>query len=163
MSSYRNLIEGAKVIKPSTPEIVAALKQGKGEIMAKSGLEFNRAGVQLKYIFKYKGRWVIDTEHAAERRVQRGSVSLKEMETFFKNMIDTFLSEKRRGYNFLIFSRKLNQGIVIDYRLDYKKIDAQKHFIIVTFLPKGKSQPKSGTAVILIEKLFPGYNVIVCD
>lgn len=163
MPNYRNLLEGAKVIAPSSPEIVAALKQGKAEIMAKSGLEFNRSGHRLKYIFKYKGRWVIDTEHAAERRVQRGSVSLKEMETFFKNMIEKFLSEKRRGSNFLIFSRKLNQGLVIDYRLDYKKVDTQKHFIIVTFLPRGKSQPKSGTAVILIEKLFPGYNVIVCD
>jgi hypothetical protein len=173
MQNYRNLIEDARVIAPPNPEIVARI-QKKNElslyIASNDGksLEFERDGIHLKYIFKYKGRWVITTNHAALRIVQRGQISLKGMEFFFRSMIKKYLSMGPKYTNlnnpeFLFFSKSLNQGMIIAYRKDKMKIDNQKHFVIVTIFPRGKKLAKPGTESILLETLYPGYEIIICD
>lgn len=157
--NFRNLLdEGAKIIAPPNPEVVARLKskQDLTKYMSTKGLQFERDGVRLEYILKHKGRWVIDTTHAAQRIVERGVFSVKEMEFFFKKMIEKYLSLGSRYTNlnnpeFLFFSKSLNQGMIVAYRRDFKKVDNQKHFVIVTFFPRGSRRTKKGTETILLE------------
>lgn len=157
--NFRDLIgEGAKIIAPPNPEVVARLKskQDLSKFMSTKGLQFERDGVRLEYIFKHKGRWVIDTTHAAQRIVERGVFSAREMKFFFKKMIEKYLSLGSQYTNlnnpeFLFFSKSLNQGMIVAYRRDFKKIDNQKHFVIITFFPRGSKRTKQGTETILLE------------
>ncbi|MHC4951854.1 MAG: hypothetical protein ACYTEU_12860, partial [Planctomycetota bacterium] len=41
--------------------------------------------------------------------------------------------------------------MIIAYRKDYKRIDNKKHFVVVTFFPRGNKFAKPGTETILIE------------
>lgn len=154
MTKFRQLIEAAKIIKPADPAVAAKLRAQKTRLMSKGGLEFSRDGQRLEYIMKHKGRWVIDTTHAAQRIVERGVFSIKEMERLFKRMMDTFMRSSYSTTNnqeFLFFSKSLNQGMIVAYRKDFKKIDNQKHFVVITFFPRGNKRAKPGTETILLE------------
>jgi hypothetical protein len=173
MINFRKLLEGVKVLAKPSPEILARIKPKSKDLstfMAKGKrLELERDGVKLEYIFKHKGRWVIDTSHAAARIVQRGEISSRAMEFFFRKMIEKYLSMGPKYTNlnnpeFLFFSKSVNQGMIIAYRRDYKKIDSQKHFVIVTFFPRGNRRARPGTDTIMLERyLSAGYQVIECD
>lgn len=171
MTNFRNLLEGAKVISPPNPEIIARLKKKDDltRFMAKGPrLEFERNGVRLEYIFKHKKRWVIDTTHAAQRIVERGVFSVKEMEFFFRKMIEKYLSLGSKYTNlnnpeFLFFSKSLNQGMIVAYRKDFKKVDNQKHFVIVTFFPRGSRRTKKGTDTIMLESYSYGNDSVYSD
>ena len=169
---FRELLEEpARIIKPANPEIVARLKAKDDltKFMAKgTRLEFIRDGISLEYIFKHKGRWVIDTTHAAQRIVERGVFSIKEMEFFFRKMIEKYMSmgSKYTSLNnpeFLFFSKSLNQGMIVAYRKDFKKIDNQKHFVIITFFPRGSKRTKQGTETILLEAYTYGTSPVYSD
>ena len=172
MINFRKLLEGVKILAKPSPEILARIKSKKSTdlstFMAKGKrIEFERDGVKLEYIFKHKGRWVIDTDHAAARIVQRGQISERAMEFFFRKMIEKYLSMGPKYTNlnnpeFLFFSKSVNQGMIIAYRRDYKKIDSQKHFIIVTFFPRGNRRARPGTDTIMLEYLSK-YQVIEID
>lgn len=153
MINFRKLLEGARVLAPPSPEVLARIKAKKTSTD--------------EYIFKHKGRWVIDTDHAAARMIQRKQLSQKQMDFFFRKMIEKYLSMGPKYTNlnnpeFLFFSKSLNQAMIIAYRRDYKKIDSQKHFIIVTFFPRGNRRARPGTDTIMLEYLSK-YQVIECD
>jgi hypothetical protein len=173
MFNFKKLLEGARVLAPPSADVLSRIKTKKSTdlstFMAKGKrLELERDGVQLEYIFKHKGRWVIDTSHAAARIVQRGQISAREMEFFFRKMIEKYLSMGPKYTNlnnpeFLFFSKSVNQGMIIAYRRDYKRIDNQKHFIIVTFFPRGNRRARPGTDTIMLERFLSKYQVIEID
>ena len=86
---------------------------------------------------------------------------------FFRKMIEKYLGMGPKYTNlnnpeFLFFSKSLNQAMIIAWRRDYKRIDSQKHFIIVTFFPRGNKRARPGTETILLEYLSR-YKVIEID
>lgn len=109
-----------------------------------------------EYIFYYRGRYVIDTKHATERKIQRNQITQQEVETLYKRMIDDMLKKNESYQNtdghYLFFSKSLNQGIVIHYRHDGKKKERkERDFIIITFLPRGNSYPQQNTKKVVLE------------
>lgn len=181
VNKFRELIEApARIIRTANPDIVRRLKKHKPPPTKPSlklvkpllpkgpGLQFERDGQRLEYIFKHGGRWVIDTNHAAQRMGERNSYSNKEIEGFFRRMINKYLSMGPEYTNlnnpeFLFFSKSMNQGMIIAYRKDFKKIDSKKHFVVVTFFPKGSKRVKRGTDIIMIESYDYGAGPIFSD
>jgi hypothetical protein len=164
MFDYRKLLEGAKVLAAPNADVLARIQKKPRDKMPSGGRILD---IHSEYLFKYNGRWVIDTNHAITRFMQRNQLTTKQLETFFRRMIDKYLSMgprylKMNNPEFLFFSKSLNQGMIIAFRRDYKRIDSLKHFIIVTVLPRGKRRPKPGTDVILLEYL-KNYHVIEID
>lgn len=168
--NFRDLLEApARIIRTANPEVVRRLKKDRPQRRKpdlklvkpltpdKPGrLQFDKDGQRLEYIFQHRDRWVIDTNHAAQRMQQRNSYSNKELATFFRRMIDKYLSLgpdylKLNNPEFLFFSKSLNQGMIIAYRKDFKKIDNKKHFVVVTFFPRGNKRAKPGTEIIMLE------------
>lgn len=151
---FRQLLETpAKIIRTANPDVVRRIKKSRPD--KKPDLKLVKPDPN-EYIFKHKGRYVIDTSHAARRMAERNSYSQKELETFFRRMIEKYLSMgsdylKLNNPEFLFFSKSLNQGMIIAYRKDFKKIDSKKHFVVVTFFPRGNKFAKPGTETILIE------------
>lgn len=103
-------------------------------------------------IFKYKGKKVIVTKHSTLRQIERSDLTQNQIETIYKRSIDKLLSLSNTFGPYLFFSKSLNQGIVVDYREDYKEKDNEKHLIIITFLPRGKQKSKSGTEKLFLER-----------
>ncbi len=168
--SYRELLEAAKIIRTANPDIVRRLRKDKPKTNGNGYKNKKKNGRKVvpmhamfgktEYIFKHKGRWVIDTNHATERMAQRNQFTKKEIEVFFRKMIEAFLKKGSRytdmdiysGANeFLFFSKSLNQGMIIAYRKDYKNIDDNQHFVVVTFFPRGAKRAKKGTETIMLE------------
>lgn len=129
-----------------------------------SYLQINEnVGIQLgtPYIYKYKGKWIIDTKHSKDRRYHRAKegqfvLSEDQMTWFFRKIIDYCLKNegKWKGLyetEMLFFSKKLNQGIIVTYRQDKMVKSNEKHVVIITYLPKGKDKPKSGTLKVITE------------
>lgn len=121
-----------------------------------------------EYIFNYRGKNVIDTKHSIDRRYERVKkgefyLSEKELVSFFKNIIDYLISRDAEWVDIketeiLFFSKSLDQGIVIAYRRDYRDKKGEKHPVIITYLPRGRSNPKPGTVKVLLESLSsPDY------
>jgi len=159
---FRQLLEApARIIRTANPDIVKRLKKDKPP-----NLKVVPPGSE--YIFNHKGRYVIDTNHAAQRMAERNSYSKKEIDTFFRRMIEKYLSMGPSYTNlnnpeFLFFSKSLNQGMIIAYRKDFKRIDSKKHFVVVTFFPKGSKRVKRGTDIIMLESYDYGNGPLYSD
>ncbi len=124
------------------------------------------------YIYQYRNKYIIDTKHSIDRKYERakeGKFVLNEQELIFmfEKIIDFVIKNEhkwRDSYqtDILFFSKSLNQGIVITYREDKYARDDEKHVVILTYLPKGRSNPKPGTKKVITESkdLIDAYNVI---
>ncbi|WP_298751906.1 hypothetical protein [uncultured Arcobacter sp.] len=115
----------------------------------------NKLLFKNEYIFKLKSRYIIDTKHASQRVIERNELTEDELVELYSKIIKGFL-EKGSSYTdkdgtYLIFSKSMNQGIVVGYRKDYNKINDKRHFIVVTFLPRGRKNPKPDTELITVE------------
>lgn len=182
LNKFRELLESepARIIRTANPAIVRRLKKDRpklsavppptGDYLFKKNKDLQPAPLtsESEYIYQHKGRYVIDTNHAAQRMAERNSYSKKELDTFFRRMIEKYLSmgSKYTSLNnpeFLFFSKSMNQGMIIAYRKDYKRIDSQKHFVVVTFFPKGSKRVKKGTDIIMLESYDHGTGPIFSD
>lgn len=124
------------------------------------------------YIYKHRGKFIIDTKHSIDRKYERakeGTFQLNEKELIFifEKIIEYCIKNENKWKNeyqtdMLFFSKSLNQGVVITYREDKYAKSNEKHVVILTYLPKGKSNPKPGTQKIITESkdLIEAYNVI---
>ena len=122
--------------------------------------------------FEYKGRRVMYSQHAMDRFNERNRIPQDKLVWFYKNVIDWLTihgGESYYGY-YLLFSKKLNQGIIVSWESDNynfglsNKPSINKHMLITTFLPYGKNDPDYGakpdkpTKLIMMEhKLQNGY------
>ncbi len=162
---YRELLDAARIIRTANPDVVKRLRQDKSNGTTGNGYKKKKnipkdMFGKTEYIFKHKGRWVIDTAHATDRMAQRNHFTKNEIEFFFRKMIEAYLKKGPRyvdmdifsGANeFLFYSKSLNQAMIIAYRKDYKEIDDKQHFIVVTFFPRGSKRAKRGTETIMLE------------
>ena len=121
-------------------------------------------------IYTYKNRYVITTNHFYERAKERFNRTKEELNELFDKAIDAIINDKQdSSKEYLIFSKKLNQGIVVDWRRqgDRNLDDGKNHLIIITLLPLGKSYPRECTERILVECTDKYYsqNVVnyICD
>lgn len=115
----------------------------------------------MKQINEFKARNVvdgikiIDTKHAIDRFVQRNPISAEEMDEMMER-IALWLKKKGGGRpteEYMFFSKKYNQAIVIAYRKEHERYatDNKRHVIVMTVLPRGKNTPKPGTPKITVE------------
>ena len=98
-----------------------------------------------RFLYYWKNKWVINTKHGLERIVQRNSLSMDQLRKLFRNAIEKSIQLGIKvGEEVLFWSKGLQQGFV-------SAIDPQGNIKLITFLPKGKHQPKQGTEHIVVE------------
>ncbi len=95
------------------------------------------------FLFRWHGRWLIDTNHGFERIKERSKIGLEGLKKLFQRAMDWVDRNARKAGEYLFFSKSLNQGFVA-------KI-AGKNVKLITFLPFGKHNPKPGTKVEIVE------------
>jgi hypothetical protein len=113
-------------------------------------------GKNNEYIYNYKGKWIIDTKHAADRFLQRSTIEISDLEFLFKKAIEWVL-KKGQEREYLFFSRSRRQGIVVDYRKDGRGKIKGNNLVVITFLPRGKNNPKEGTEPVMLES-YDGHD-----
>lgn len=98
-----------------------------------------------KFLYFWKNKWIINTAHGLERIIQRNKLTISELKLLFKEAIEKAIElGVHTGEEILFWSKSLKQGFV-------STIDPQGNIKLITFLPKGKHQPKSGTEHIVVE------------
>ena len=97
---------------------------------------------------------VYSSRHSLERNLQRFNLDYKIFETILKEIIIFFdTCEKCKDTEYLIYSKKYNQGLIIDLFKNIKKIK------IITILPsKKQTLADNKTQKIYIETLLEKFN-----
>jgi hypothetical protein len=126
------------------------MKRGKEMIIKKDGKFIIEEGAEI--VFVYKGKKIIVTKHSVKREIERSELSKDQIELLYKRSIDKLLSFDKTFGPYLFFSKSLRQGIIVDYRPDFKDKSDEKHLILVTFLPRGKDKPFDDTEKIILER-----------
>ncbi|MCK5612155.1 hypothetical protein KAR91_60345 [Candidatus Pacearchaeota archaeon] len=104
--------------------------------------------MDTEYILQHNGTCVIDTHHSIDRMIKRGQASEDQLHEFFRAMIDRCLTLKNwhqrpSNIEYFVWSKKLQQGFIMAYKLDYRQPGDRKHFTVVTAYPPGDSKPAS--------------------
>lgn len=98
-----------------------------------------------RYLYHWKNKWIINTKHGLDRIGQRNKLTADELKRLFKEAIEkTIELGTHVGEEILFWSKSLKQGFV-------SAIDSQGNIDLITFLPRGKHQPKTGTEHIVLE------------
>ena len=73
-------------------------------------------------INNYHGKSIIDTYHSFDRFEERNELTKKDILSWFKRIIDYFNTHDylEEGNRILVYSPKLDQGVVFHYRKDGK-------------------------------------------
>lgn len=147
-----------KKLDSQTGKSTLSLKSKK-EAPKKSPLDQLADKFPNEYVFGVDGQYVIDTKHAGERIVQRGTLTQKELETLYTRMIKS--NPKRIG-TYIFYSQSLRQGLVVNYRVDGRAarigVD-EPQFIIITFLPRGKHHAANPRDTkVMLESLMESYD-----
>ncbi len=109
--------------------------------------------ILIEDITFYNNVRVIDTRHYQDQFLKRNiDLTTNDIKLIFERGIDTLKGYAENGMFYLIYSKEFNQGVVIKYKKG-KKHDI---IVIVTFLPRGRKQPKDDTERIIVE------NNIIC-
>jgi len=97
---------------------------------------------------EYNGWEIYSSKHSLERDLQRVKISPKDFDNLLKKMIIFFdTCKKCQNTEYLIYSKKLQQGIIIDLFKDKEKIK------IITILPP-KKQKISDKEAWKTQKIF---------
>jgi len=98
-----------------------------------------------RFLYFWKNKWIINTAHGLDRIMQRNKLSMSELKRLFREAIEKAINlGVHTGEEILFWSRGLKQGFV-------SAIDKQGNIKLITFLPRGKHQPKTGTEHIVLE------------
>jgi len=98
-----------------------------------------------KFMYFWKNKWIINTKHGLDRIGQRNKLTTTELKRLFKEAIEKSIElGVRAGEEILFWSKSLKQGFV-------SAIDNQGNIDLITFLPRGKHQPKDGTEHVVLE------------
>jgi hypothetical protein len=97
---------------------------------------------------------------ATEKLFKRGSELCKERRPHLHKSPP---KEKHKGYEVLIFSVSLNQGIVATFKQSHEFRNPRDYNVMfITWLPYGKKTPKPGTELIIVEgKQFEVETILV--
>lgn len=111
----------------------------------KEGVLDNVLSLGSKFLYFWKNKWIINTAHGLDRIIQRNKLSVEDLKRLFKEAIEKALElGVQTGEEILFWSKSLKQGFV-------SAIDPQGNIKLITFLPKGKHQPKTGTEHVVVE------------
>jgi hypothetical protein len=104
-------------------------------------------------IYKQGNYRVIDSNHGPAQKKKRrksGDITLsdREYEKMFSLAIDKFEKEKSKKGDYLIYSRTMQHGIIVNY---HPGVTGKSRITIITYLPKYKQFPKPDTMKILVE------------
>ena len=98
-----------------------------------------------KFLYFWKNLWVMNTQHGAERIMQRSKLGSDGLKQLFKKAIEKFKKmPQAAGEAILFFSKSLNQGFVA-------AVGPQGNLRLITFLPPGKHFAKDGTLKVIME------------
>lgn len=98
-----------------------------------------------RFLYFWKNKWIINTAHGLDRIIQRNKLSVVELKRLFKEAIEKAIKlGVHTGEEILFWSKGLKQGFV-------SAVDSQGNIKLITFLPRGKHQPKTGTEHIVLE------------
>ena len=112
-----------------------------------------------EYVLYYKDKWIIDTKHYIQRKLQRKETDLskKEIETIFRRIIDyywDFPEQFKYKNQYLFYSIQYRQAFIVDFREDTKHKVRGNNFILITFLPRNKHNVRDdGTEKKFIESI----------
>ncbi|KFZ26286.1 MAG: hypothetical protein KQ78_01459 [Candidatus Izimaplasma bacterium HR2] len=124
-------------------------------VYIKEGVLDNILNMSSKFLYFWKNKWIINTHHGLERITQRNKLSANDLKNLFKKAIEKAIQlGVHTGEEILFWSKSLKQGFV-------SAIDPQGNIKLITFLPKGKHQPKTGTEHIVLES--KQYRIIEID
>jgi hypothetical protein len=103
---------------------------------------------------EWNGWEVYSSSHSLERNLQRFNLSYDIFEKILKEIIIFFdTCDKCKDTEYLIYSKKYNQGLIIDLFKDIKK------FKIITILPpKKQTLADNKTQKIYIESILDKFN-----
>lgn len=107
------------------------------DTLIKQGTPLSKTSKQEKtreYLFKYKGKWVIDSRSSLERF----KLTDNNTKQLLKKATKWLIKEKTENKKYLFYSSKLNQAVVVEYRADKKENGGDNHLVLVDTLPPAK-------------------------
>ena len=104
-----------------------------------------------EYVYDFEGTNFIATQHSMRQSLLRGFIKNENLEDFIIRCIKA-IRKKQWGY-YMVYSKKYAQGIIVDYRQDYKNLNGKKHVVCITVLPRKKSERQEGTDRVIIDSL----------
>lgn len=98
-----------------------------------------------EYLASVDGHKVIGTAHSYRRLLQR-NVDGSKVQAFYTDMVNKCLNDQRfmaapDNTEWFIYSRRLQLGLMVAYRRDYKSTDDARSFIIMTVYPPKSRRP----------------------
>lgn len=148
MQSFKKFLEKARVVGFQDLGDQSFKQKMGGNSSRSKGWNFPKG----EYLFTHLKKWIIDTKHSTERAFDRLNLSTDDVKTIFKRMIEKHEKSKKPSGEYLYYSKQFRQGFVVDYRPDKRGKYPGNHFVIITVLPSGRSNPKPGTEKVMIEK-----------
>ncbi|NIU01485.1 MAG: hypothetical protein GWN01_11385 [Nitrosopumilaceae archaeon] len=108
------------------------------EIYVNEGVLDDVLNLGSRFLYFWKNKWIINTKHGLERILQRNKLTRKELKRLFREAIEKAIElGVHTGENILFWSKGLKQGFV-------SAVDPQGNIKLITFLPRGKHDPRKG-------------------
>lgn len=122
------------------------------QYLIQEGILDNVLNLGSKFLYFWKNKWIINTKHGLERITQRNNLTVDQLKKLFREAIEKAIElGVHTGEEILFWSKSLKQGFV-------SAIDKSGNIDLITFLPRGKHQPKTGTEHIVLES--KSYRVV---
>lgn len=121
------------------------------ETIPMSNITFEQLLCESKRLYSWKNKWILSTRHGMERIKARLQIPFEEIKGLFKKSINKVLDKGLATGDYLFYSPELEYGYV-------GFVKPNQDIILITFLPKGRSNPKPGTEKYVVEG--KEYNVI---
>ena len=98
------------------------------------------------FIKEINGIKIFATDHSLEREMERNDLTPDDFFLLLKKIVNEINSDENYDDGtYLFFSKSLNQGVILELKNNRKRIN------IITYLPRGKQNAKSGTKKVVIE------------
>ena len=118
------------------------------------GVLDNVLNIGSKFLYFWKNKWVMNTQHGLERILTRSKLGADGLKDLFKRAIEKFNKMgAETGEAILFYSKGLKQGFVA-------AVGPQGNLQLITFLPPGKHFAKDGTLKVVMESAEDECNII---
>jgi len=114
-------------------------------------------------VYQYKGRHIVATTHQIEQAKERNQLTQDQVELMYRKAVDALAKAKKgkeKSGEYLIYSKQLGQGIVVDWRKhgDASLDTGDNHLIIITFLPRRKSTAATASTTRIMVESYDGVD-----
>ena len=101
---------------------------------------------ESKRFYRWKDKWILATQHSLDQIGKRFKLSKDHLKSLFKKAIDKMLAKGLPAGPYVFYSPELEYGFV-------GAVKPNQDIVMITFLPKGRSNPKPGTEKIIVEEV----------